>query len=98
MQTKLQQPPNTTNTIPTTPKGDMSNRHLHPLLLQPMPHIPVEKVEKMTTLKKLWNKFVKEFWEAQCCPYPCINFQDSDATWLDGAEAFYEYIKKEFTK
>ena len=35
---------------------------------------------------KLYEKLEqieKDFWSKQCCPYPCINFQETDAIELE---------------
>lgn len=49
-------------------------------------------------IDNLWKEFLEDFWSRQCCPHPCINFQDSDENFLEGAEAFYRFIQEKHGK
>ena len=53
-----------------------------------------ERRNEPMSLEEMYNEFLEDFWSKQCCSSPCINFQESDATYLDGAGALYEFMKE----
>jgi hypothetical protein len=47
-------------------------------------------------LEEFYQEFLEQYWKKQCCPYPCINYVETN--YLDGAKDFRDFLmKKSFT-